>query len=43
MAEAKGAPLPTTRLVCQFYAVAEAAGEGNLDFSTLILVAEEQA
>jgi 3-hydroxyisobutyrate dehydrogenase-like beta-hydroxyacid dehydrogenase len=43
MAKANGLPLPVTSLVRQFYASAEATGKGELDFSALILLAEEMA
>ncbi len=43
MAKARTVPLPLTGLVRQFYAAAEATGKGELDFSALILLAEELA
>jgi 3-hydroxyisobutyrate dehydrogenase-like beta-hydroxyacid dehydrogenase len=43
MAKAKNVPLPITGLVRQFFAAAEATGKGDLDFSSLILLAEELA
>jgi 3-hydroxyisobutyrate dehydrogenase-like beta-hydroxyacid dehydrogenase len=43
MAKAKNVPLPVTGLVRQFFAAAEATGKGDLDFSSLILLAEEMS
>ncbi len=43
MAKANGVPVPVTALVRQFFAAAEATGKGDLDFSSLILLAEEMA
>jgi 3-hydroxyisobutyrate dehydrogenase-like beta-hydroxyacid dehydrogenase len=43
MAQASSVPTPLTSLVRQLYTAAEATGKGDLDFSALILLAEEMA